>query len=169
MSTPIDTAALRAKLRVYDQSLPRCQKRIVRVSNHAPDYVAEEERAEWEMRLTYPCGELDGHEGQCREGRAILGWPGFKTMTALLDEVDRLRIEVERTEHARSSLDTALMLERERERAAVVAWLRGEPERLVACDGHRHADGKPCLVLSSMPAYELANAIERGEHRREED
>lgn len=55
------------------------------------------------------------------------------------------------------------------ERAAVVAWLRGEPERLVACDGHRHADGKPCLVLSPMPAYELANAIERGEHRREED
>lgn len=91
MSTPIDTAALRAKLRVYDQSLPRCQKRIVRVSNHAPDYVAEEERAEWEMRLTYPCGELEGHEGQCREGRAILGWPGFKTMTALLDEIEELR------------------------------------------------------------------------------
>ena len=54
------------------------------------------------------------------------------------------------------------------ERAAVVAWLRGEPERLVECNGHRHADGKPCWVMSPMPAEELADAIERGEHRREE-
>ena len=46
----------------------------------------------------------------------------------------------------------------------IVAWLRGEPERLVACDGHRHAGGKPCFVLSPMPADELADAIERGEH-----
>ena len=52
------------------------------------------------------------------------------------------------------------------ERAAGVAWLRGEPERLVECNGHRHADGKPCWVMSPMPADELADAIERGEHRR---
>lgn len=92
----IDTAALRAKLRVYDQTLPRCTKRIVRVSNHAPDYIAEGERGEWEMRLTYPCGELEGHDGPCREGRAILGWPGFATLTALLDEVDWLRAKLEK-------------------------------------------------------------------------
>jgi hypothetical protein len=55
------------------------------------------------------------------------------------------------------------------ERQAVVAWLRGEPERLVECNGHRHADGKPCWVMSPMPAEELADAIERGEHRREEE
>jgi hypothetical protein len=61
------------------------------------------------------------------------------------------------------------VMDAKRERAAVVAWLRGEPERLVACDGHRHADGKPCFVLSPMPADELADAIERGEHRREEE
>ena len=123
MTTTLDIPALRAKLRVYDQSLPRCTKVITRVSNHAPDYVAEEERGEWEMRLSYPCGELEGHEGQCREGRAVLGWPGFATVTALLDEVERLRAEVERTEHLRSSLDTALMVERERERAVVVDYL----------------------------------------------
>jgi hypothetical protein len=56
----------------------------------------------------------------------------------------------------------------EAERAAVVDWLRGEPERLVECDGRRHADGKPCLVMSPMPADELADCIERGEHRRKE-
>ena len=55
------------------------------------------------------------------------------------------------------------------ERAAVVAWLRGEPERLVECNGHRHADGLPCWVMSPMPAPELADAIERGEHRRGEE
>ena len=123
MTEPLDIPALRAKLRVYDQTLPRCKKVITRLSNHAPDHVAEEERGEWDMRLSYPCSELEGHEGQCREGRAILGWPGFKTLTALLDEVERLRAEVERTEHLRSSLDTALMVERERERAVVLDYL----------------------------------------------
>ena len=123
MTEPLDISALRAKLRVYDQTLPRCTKVITRVSNHAPDYVAAEERAEWDMRLSYPCSELEGHEGPCREGRAILGWPGFKTLTALLDEVEWLRAEVERTEHLRSSLDTALMVERERERAVVLDYL----------------------------------------------
>ena len=106
----INTAGLRVKLRVYDQTLPRCQKRIVRVSNHAPDYVAEEERGEWEMRLTYPCGELEGHEGQCREGRAVLGWPGFATLTTLLDEVERLRANADL---AAARLTTLLDAERE--------------------------------------------------------
>ena len=115
----IDTAALRAKLRVYDQTLPRCQKRIVRVSNHAPDYIAEEERGEWEMRLTYPCGELEGHEGQCREGRAVLGWPGFATVTALLDEVDELRAREAWLEKAVEVTDAA----RCDDRTAVVAFL----------------------------------------------
>lgn len=98
MNPRIDTVSLRAKLREYDQMLPRCQKRIVRVSNHAPDYVSEEERSEWDMRLSYPCSDLEGHEGQCREGRAVLGWPGFATLTALLDEVERLRENAEARE-----------------------------------------------------------------------
>lgn len=57
---------------------------------------------------------------------------------------------------------------RDMERAATVAYLRGEPERLVECNGHRHADGKTCFVMSPMPAEELADEIERGDHRREE-
>lgn len=118
MSTNLDIAALRAKLRVYDQSLPRCQKRIVRVSNHAPDYVAEEDRGEWEMRLTYPCGELEGHEGQCREGRAILGWPGFATLTALLDDVERLRANADL-----AAARLAALLDAERENTALRALL----------------------------------------------
>jgi hypothetical protein len=53
--------------------------------------------------------------------------------------------------------------------AAVVAWLRAEPETVRECDGHRHKDGTKCCVISPMTLEELAAAIERGEHRREED
>lgn len=80
-------------------------------------------------------------------------------LTALLDaerENTALRAELDRTEHTRSSLDTALMLERERERAAVVAWL----EELSASSLHHN------------PVAELqyaARSIKRGEHRREEE
>ena len=97
-----------------------------------------------------------------------------RALLALRAEVDKLQelldaksheagLYARRMEQAQRSRDEA----RAEERAAVVAWLRGEPERLVACDGHRHADGKPCFVLSPMPVDELADAIERGEHRRE--
>lgn len=49
------------------------------------------------------------------------------------------------------------------ERARIASWLRDEPEKLVECDGHRHADGKPCLVLAPMTLAEIADAIERGD------
>jgi Fe-S cluster assembly iron-binding protein IscA len=173
----IDIVALRAKLREYDQTLPRCTKRIVRVSNHAPDYVSEEERGEWEMRLSYPCSDLEGHEGQCREGRAVLGWPGFATLTALLDEAqlaaERLAalldaerentalralldaksheagLYARRMEQAQRSRDEAIR----EERATVVAWLRGHSMAPYAQSNLDYA----------------ATMIERGEHRREED
>ena len=149
MSKPIDTAALRAKLRVYDQTLPRCTKPIVRVTNHAPDYVAEEERAEWEMRLTYPCGELEGHEGQCREGRAVLGWPGFATLTALLDEVDGLRANADL---AAARLTTLLDAEREnttlraenRKLRAVLEWVNVQcPSKCAGVCGEALEEKKP--------------------------
>ena len=93
------------------------------------------------------------HDDRARGwGGGTISWD--RDIVPLVDAHDALVAEVE---HLRG------------ERAAVVAWLRGEPERLVACSGHRHADGKPCLVLSPMPAEELADAIERGEHRREEE
>ena len=190
MSTNFDTAALRAKLRVYDQTLPRCQKRIVRVSNHAPDYVAEEERGEWEMRLTYPCGELEGHEGQCREGRAILGWPGFATLTALLDEVERLRANADL---AAARLTT--LLDAERENTALRELLdaksheaglyarrmeqaqrsrdeaRAEERAAVVAWLRRKATDDFCAlrVKEACDAEKSANDIERGEHRREGD
>lgn len=112
---------------------------------------------------------------ELRERRAQVD--GYR-MT-LLAEVERLRGEVSYlracvpptrpTDYGHEVWTAALRAEVAAERAAVVAWLRGEPERLVKCNGHRHADGKPCWVMSPMPADELADCIERGEHRREEE
>lgn len=89
---------------------------------------------------------------------------------ALVAEVERLRDQRRLdNEEAARLYDFARDKGAALERAAVVAWLRGEPERLVECDGRRHAGGKPCLVMSPMPADELADAIGRGEHRTEEE
>jgi hypothetical protein len=50
------------------------------------------------------------------------------------------------------------------ERAAIAAWLRSEPETIRECNGHRHKDGKKCLVISPMTLEELAAAIECGDY-----
>jgi FtsZ-binding cell division protein ZapB len=64
--------------------------------------------------------------------------------TSLTVEVEQLRVERARTSHMRSSLGTALMLEREKERAAVVTYLL--------------APGTSCDNCT------LAEAIGRGDH-----
>jgi len=64
--------------------------------------------------------------------------------TSLTVEVEQLRAERARTSHMRSSLSTALMLEREKERATVVTYL--------------------LLPGTSCDNYALAEAIERGDH-----
>jgi hypothetical protein len=64
--------------------------------------------------------------------------------TSLTVEVEQLRAERARTSHMRSSLGTALMLEREKERAAVVTYL--------------------LLPGTSCDNYALAEAIEGGDH-----
>jgi len=91
------------------------------------------------------------------KGRIANGIYGDDRLTAaeILDALAAMDELVAEVEHLRG------------ERAAVVAWLRGEPERLVECNGRRHADGKTCFVMSPMPAEELADAIERGEHLKE--
>jgi hypothetical protein len=90
-------------------------------------------------------------------------------VAAICDEVERLRAEVDllRTgrEAARSYADrveaevVALRGADERERAAVVAWLRRE-----ATDGF-----VTLRIHEACAAEKLADAIERGAHRREEE
>ncbi len=96
VTEPIDLPALRARLREYDPTAPRCKGTIVEERDFAPDYASEEGRAEWQMTFRHPCGRPEGHEGDCRSGRSVLGWPGHATLTALLDELERERATVRR-------------------------------------------------------------------------
>ena len=143
MSTSLDIAALRARLREYDPALPHCKQRITRAQNYAPDFVPEEDRAEWDMVTYVPCCRPEGHEGVCRNTRLVLGFPGYDTVTALLDEVERLRELLLNAGWPQESEGLAVLAQ-QAERAAVVAW----------------------LFRNSYD--DTAERIERGEHLREE-
>lgn len=90
---PVDLDALRRNLHEYDPSLPRCPKKIEEHRNYAPSTV-EFNSPEWDnYTVTYhvPCCRPERHEGDCRNSRRVMGWPGMKTLNALIDEVEYLR------------------------------------------------------------------------------
>jgi len=159
----IDLDALKARLREYDDALPRCPQKVARTVNHAPDFVAKDDptRNDWNVTTYDPCCRPEGHEGECRNSRLILGWPGFVTLSALVAEVERLRAEVadlrmQRDEHLIDNehaydegYDAGTRRGYETERAALVRWLRLAPQ----C----YLDG-----------YLLVGPVERGEHRKGE-
>lgn len=155
--SPRDLLALRARLQEYDPALPKCREVVVEERDFSPDYASEEGQAEWQMTFRHPCCRPEGHEGPCRNTRLILGWPGFSALTALLDEIERLRAINTDLRFMVDGLETAAHAER----AAVVAWLREEAEAsaqtytLQAGEWANRIDG-------------LATSIERGEHRRGE-
>ena len=157
MNEPIDLPALRVWLREYDPAVPRCHKPMEVRRNYAPDFVPEQERAEWDVVVTNRCCRPEGHDGDCRSTRLLLGWPGFSALTAMLDEIERLREECHTLrlwaeEAARA--ENANAEDAKRERAVVVAWLRREMQ--------------PCSGTARGTLAYAANGIERGEHRREE-
>ncbi len=79
---------------------------------------------------------------------------------ALVAEVERLRAWAEEAAAAENAnADDAL-----RERGAVVAWLRD-----YAAPSHSDADNLAVLAPGAATVGRLALAIERGEHRREEE
>ena len=161
MSIDLDIPALKAKLAEYNPDAPRCLKHVKSVLGYLPGN--DEPMCHYDA-----CARVEGHPGECRSSRLVLGWPGYKTLTALIHEIEDLRMlqdehmidsqhafdegraqgasEMrEQIEHARSSFSTARMLEREKERAAVVAWLRA----------------------NTCGCHDFASAIERGDHRQE--
>ena len=147
---PRDLLTLRARLQEYDPALPKCREVVVEERDFSPDYASEEGQAEWQMTFRHPCCRPEGHEGPCRNTRLILGWPGFSALTALLDEIERLRAINTDLRFMVDGLETAA----HEERAAVVAYLlRGT------------ADCRDCM---DEAVVRLAREIERGEHRREE-
>ena len=123
----VDLDAIKAKLAEYDDSAPKCPKKVERRSNFAPDYVLPEhpDYHDYDMTLYSPCCRPEGHEGECRNSRLILGWPGFETVTALVCEIEHLRGE----------------------RAAVIAHLR---ERAIHGAGNLVFVEDVCTILAGI-------------------
>ena len=139
----IDLDALKARLAEYDDARPRCQGKVARTINCAPDHLPSDDPTYHEYIITTysPCCRPEGHAGECRNSRLILGWPGFVTVSALVAEVEHLRSEVER------------------ERADAVAHLRDCDKRCREWDGRENA---------VSGTYRLAAAaIAWGAHRKE--
>jgi hypothetical protein len=93
MTKPVDIAALRARLAEYDPDRERCDGFEEQRTNDAPDYVREghPEYHDYDLVLKNPCCRPKGHEGPCRNSRAILGWPGREVLGAMIEEIEHLR------------------------------------------------------------------------------
>ncbi len=83
----LDLQALKAKLREYDKTLPKCPKKVERNVDFAPEW-CQEGHPDWELyqgKSFYPCCRPEGHEGPCSETRPVLGWPGYDVLKELID------------------------------------------------------------------------------------
>jgi len=141
----LDLEALKTRLAEYDPAAPKCPLQITRHQRGYDGY------GDYDMTTYVPCRRPEGHEGECQNARPVMGWPDFQTISQLVAEVERLRLDRDDIEHAYSfARDKAKFLERQ----AVVAWLR-ENEGYV----------RPVAweILSAA-----ADCIERGEHRKED-
>ena len=154
----IDLESLKSHLAEYDPNAPKCLQRVLRHSNYAPDHISSSDSTyhDYDMVTHSPCCRPEGHEGECRNSRSVMGWPGFATVSALLAEIERLRAiigdqQILLDEH---SMDNRHAYEEggNGERAAVLAYLR---EQAADWEG-----------LGVDACLHEADNIERGEHRR---
>ena len=91
----LDLDALEARLVEYDTDAPRCQQTVEEVRHYAPSGMGPDdpEYDVFRIVLRMQCCCPEGHEGECRSTRRMLGWPGYATLKELLAEVRRLRRE----------------------------------------------------------------------------
>ena len=149
----LDLEAIKAKLAEYDPAAPKCPLQITR---HRTDLDFYED---YDMITYVPCCRPEGHEGECRNARPVMGWPDFQTVSQLVAEVERLR-SINDDYLLEMGRQHALLRDQQRgenaERAAVVEWLRKDDE--VWC--------KASMLVANV-LIDSANRIERGEHRKE--
>lgn len=142
MSAPVDVALLRERLREYDPAIVKCKGQVEEVRE--------------DVLLYHPCCRPEGHEGECRNARRVLGFPGYDTLLSLLDEVEQLRAEAEKERAWKCRCTESLLKGYEtgkaEERALVVAWLR-----------------RPTDLADEVLTLRWARDIERGVHRRKEE
>ena len=89
----IDLEDLKTRLAEYDPAAPKCQLQIARFVNYAPDHITslDAEYHDYDHTTYVPCCRPEGHEGECRNARQVMGWPDFETVSQLITEVERLR------------------------------------------------------------------------------
>jgi len=78
----VDLPALKAKLAEYDPDRERCDGLVSKA-------FVDDSGARFVLR--HACCRPKGHEGDCRNSRAILGYPGYKTLMAMVEEIEHLR------------------------------------------------------------------------------
>lgn len=196
----IDLDALKARLAEYDDYAPKCPKKVERKSNCAPDAILSSDPTyhDYDFTTYAPCCRPEGHAGECRNGRLILGWPGFVTVSALIAEVERLRENAEARERfLRREGDLLRAVERERdELRREVADLRMQRDEHLLDNQHAYDEGYDVGTRRGYEAehaavvawlrevserrfmrnereadivFRLAHDVERGEHRRKEE
>lgn len=152
----VNTEAIRARLAEYDPDAPRCTKTVAESRNYAPDSMGQND-LEWDTyTVTHyvPCCRPKGHDGECRNSRRVLGWPGRATIIALLDEVEDLRGKVNKP---RAYLDDLLARvergARAAERKMVIAWL-AEP-----CGTWDHAPRCATCSYKARLAFDIRDGL----------
>jgi hypothetical protein len=115
----LDINALRERLREYEPSIVRCPNKVEEVRDDA--------------FLYHPCGRPEGHEGACGNVRMVLGFPGYASLAALLDEVERLRENAEARERVMRR-ENVILRAAERERDELRADVRDAEKGAAACD-----------------------------------
>jgi len=149
----LDLEALKAKLAEYDPAAPKCPLQITR---HRTDLDFYED---YDMITYVPCCRPEGHEGECRNARPVMGWPDFQTVSQLVAEVERLREMLLNAGWPRESEELAA-LALQYERAAVVAWLK----RMAGNARHWGGDDNTRAEIYDN----LVDVFECGEHRKED-
>ena len=162
----LDLDALEARLLEYDPDASRCQKTVEEVRHYAPSGMGPDDPEYDDFKVAHrvPCCRPEGHEGECRSTRRVLGWPGYATLKELLDEVRHLRREViclkaELDACGVGNLGLKILAERAEasERRAIAAWLR----KPCGLTGH---DDRWCAACSVRNDY--ADAIQDGKHHK---
>jgi len=86
----IDLQKMKDRLAEYNPDVQRCSKKVAEYRNYAPDYVSCEEWDSYTVTYYSPCCRPEGHEGECRNSRRIMGWPGYQAVKDMIQILENL-------------------------------------------------------------------------------
>ena len=89
----IDLEDLELRLKEYDPNASRCPKQIEEVRYFTPSGMDFEDPEVENYKVSHyvPCSRPEGHDGECRNSRRVLGWPGYAALKEMIAEIRELR------------------------------------------------------------------------------